>query len=167
MSILSFLPIPANNFEDGPLVDDDLDAETASLIARLALQDLEEAINSGKGKARAGSQPTDEELAYQLQSQQYQAWLVTTEDYKIAKSISDALTADAAYLDAFVTSEEAAAEDRLAAQRLARGEPLPRPKASQTRLENPAFVMHPNPPKQSFLWVHISLSHPVLLKQTF
>lgn len=143
MSLLSF---PTTSvFGGGPIVDD-LDAETASLIARLALEDLDEAINARKGKARAGFQPTDEELAYQLQSQQYKAWLTITEDYKVAKSISDALTADCDYLEAFIASEEAAAADRVAAERLARGEPLPPPTTSQTRLEDPAFVMHPEPP---------------------
>ena len=151
MSMLSFLPIAANNFGGDPFGDDDLDAETASLIAMLALEDLEEAMNARKGKARANSQPTDEELAYQLQSQQYQAWLTITEDQKFAKSIGDALTADTALLDAFTISEQAAAEDRLAAQRLSRGEALPPPKAFQTRLGDPAFVMHPDPPKQSRL----------------
>jgi len=148
--MLSFFS-PANNFGGGLLGDDDLDAETASLIATLALEDLEEAMNAQKGKARASSMLNDVDLAYQLQSQQYQAWLSVIEDQKFAKSIGVALVADAAFLDAFTTSEEAAAEDRLAAQRLFRGEPLPPPKTSQTRLEDPSFVMHPEPPKQSLL----------------
>jgi len=142
---MSFPPISVTSFGGDPVLDD-LDAETASLIARLALEDLDEAINSRKGKARAGFQLTDEELAYQLQSQQYQAWLTVAEDSKFAKSIGDALTADANYLEAFIASEEAAAADRLAAERLSRGEPLPPPTTSQTKVENRAFVMHPEPP---------------------
>src|SRR5437016_6022381 len=142
MSILSLLPIPANKF-GGPPGYDDFDAETVSLIATLA---LEEVINGRKGKARASSQLTDEELAYELQSQQYQSWLAIAEDYKFAKSIGDALAADAPYLNAFLASEEAAAQDRLAAESLSRGEALPPPKAAQTRLEHSAFIMHPEQP---------------------
>lgn len=145
MSLLRSSRTSTIHFGGGPIVDD-IDAETASLIARLALEDLDEVINARKGKSRADFQPTDEELAYHLQSQQYQAWLTVTEDYKVAKSISDALTADGDYIEAFIASEEAAAADRLAAERLARGEPLPPPTTSQTKLEDPAFVMHPEPP---------------------
>ena len=40
-------------------VDDDLDVETASLIAKLALDDLADLMGSRKGKARADSLPSD------------------------------------------------------------------------------------------------------------
>ena len=63
-------------------------------------------------------------------------------DAKLAKSIDSALLTDAAYLDAFITAEEAAVEDRIVAELLSRGEALRVPK-SQTRLENPKFIMDP------------------------
>ena len=124
-------------------MNDELDAETAALIAKLALDDLAEVLGSRKGKARADSSPSDEEIAFQLQSAQYTEFLSIAEDAKIAKSIGDALVTDAAYLDVFITVEEAAAEDRIAAQLLSRGGALPAPKACQTRLEHPAFRMDP------------------------
>lgn len=126
-------------------INDDLDTETAALIAKLALDDLADILSSRKGKDRADSLPADEEIAYRLQSQQFNEWLSIAKDAKLAKSIDDALVTDAAYLDALITAEEAAAEDRIAAQLLSRGEALPVPKSCQTRLEHPAFVMDPDP----------------------
>ena len=123
----------------------ELDAETAALIAKLALEDLAEVVKSRKGKARADSLPSDEEIAYQLQSEQYNDFLSITQDAKLAKSIGDALVTDTAYLDAFITAEAAAAEDRIAAELLSRGQPLPAPKSCQTRLEHPEFCMDPQP----------------------
>jgi hypothetical protein len=127
----------------GSVINDDLDAETAALIAKLALDDLADVLSSRKGKARADSLPSDEEIAHRLQSEQYDQLLFFAEDAKLAKSIDDALVTDAAYLDVFITAEEAAEEDRIAAQLLSRGEALPVPKSCQTRLEHPAFIMNP------------------------
>ena len=124
-------------------IDDELDMETAALIAKLALDDLAEVMGSRKGKGRADSLPSDDEIAYQLQREQYDQWLSIVEDAKLAKSIEGALATDAAYLDAYITAEEAAAEDRIAAERISRGEALPDPKSCQTRLEHPNFIMDP------------------------
>ena len=55
----------------------------------------------------------------------------------------DRTKSDAAYLDAFITAEAAAAEDHIAAEMLSRGEALPNPKSCQTRLEHPNFIMDP------------------------
>ena len=134
---------PISYSASGSSINDELDAETAALIAKLALDDLDNVLTSRKGKARADALPSDEELAYQLQSEQFNEWLSIVEDAKLAKSIGDALVTDAAYLDALITAEEAAAEDRIAAERLSRGEALPAPKACQRRLEHPAFIMDP------------------------
>jgi hypothetical protein len=125
-------------------IDDGLDMETAALIAKLAIDDLADVMGSRKGKARADSLPSDDEIAYQLQSEQYGQWLSIVEDAKLAKSIEGALVADAAYLDAFITAEAAAAEDHIAAEMLSRGEALPNPKSCQTRLEHPNFIMNPD-----------------------
>ena len=124
-------------------IDDELDVETAALIAKLALDDLADVMGSRKGKARADSLPSDDEIAYRLQSEQYEQWLSIVADAKLAKSIEGALITDAAYLDALITAEEAAAEDRIAAELLSRGEALPNPKSCQTRLEHPNFIMNP------------------------
>jgi len=127
----------------GSAIDNVLDAETVSLIAQLALDDLAEILGSRKGKGRADSLPVDEEISYQLQSEQFNEWLSIAEDAKFAKSMDNALVTDAAYLDILVTAEEAAAEDRIAAELLSRGEALPAPKSCQMRLEHPAFTMDP------------------------
>ena len=76
-------------------------------------------------------------------SEQYNQWLSIVADAKLAKSIDGALATDAAYLDAFTTAEDAAAEDQIAAGLLFRGETLPVPKSCQTRLEDPNFIMNP------------------------
>jgi hypothetical protein len=127
----------------GSAINDELDVETAALIAKLALDDLADVMSSRKGKARADSLPSDDDIAYRLQSEQYDQWLSILTDAKLAKSIESALITDAAYLDAFITAEEAAAEDRIAAERLSRDEVLPVPKSCQTRLEHPNFIMNP------------------------
>jgi hypothetical protein len=124
-------------------INDELDVETATLIAKLALDDLADVMDSRKGKARADSLPSDDEIAYRLQSEQYDQWLSIVTDAKLAKSIDGALVTDAVYLDAFITAEEAAAEDRIAAELLSRGEALPVPKSCQTRLEHQNFIMNP------------------------
>ena len=125
-------------------IDDGLDMETATLIAKFAHDDLADVMGSRKGKACVDSLPSDDEIAYQLQIEQYDQWLSIVEDAKLAKSIEGALIADAAYLDAFITAEEAAAEDRIAAELLSRGEALPDPKSCQARLEHPSFIMNPD-----------------------
>jgi len=131
--------------------------ETAALIAKLALDDLADILGYRKGKGRADSLPSDEEIAHHLQTEYYNEWLSIAEDAKFAKSIDDALVADAAYLDAFIIAEEAAVEDRIAAELLSHGEALPVPKSCQMRLEDPAFVMDP-----VFITTYLCLDHILL-----
>ena len=145
-SIIQLEPVqPHSHTESSPTINDELDVETASLIAKLALEDLADLMGPRKGKARADSfkLPSDDEIAYQLQREQYDQWLSIVEDAKLAKSIEGALVTDAVYLDVYITAEDAAAEDRIAAERLSRGEALPVPKSCQTRLEHPNFIMNP------------------------
>ncbi|KAF8963236.1 hypothetical protein BDZ97DRAFT_1039555 [Flammula alnicola] len=150
MSLFDTLPpLSIGHRGDPPTADDDLDAETSALIAKLALDDLEQVFTGRKGKARADAPLSDEEYAYQLQSEQFKEWLSIAEDAKYARSLGVALTTDAAYLDALITAEEAAAQDRRVAEMVSRGEELPPPTAAQTRVEHPAFVMHPDPPSLS------------------
>ena len=122
----------------GSTINDELDGETAALIANLTLDDLDDLLGSD-----GDSLPSDEAIAYLLQCEQLDQWLSTVTEPKRAKSIDSAHVADAAILDAFNTAEEAAVEDRIAAELLSRGEALPIPKRCQTRLEDPNFIMDP------------------------
>jgi hypothetical protein len=119
--------------------NDELDGETAALIANLTLDHLDELMGS-----RGDSLPEDEAIAYLLQSEQLDQWISTVTDAKVTKSIDSAQVADAANLDAFVTAEEAAVEDRIAAELLSSEEALPDPKSCQTRLEDPNFIVNPD-----------------------
>jgi hypothetical protein len=121
-----------------------IDLETNALIARLALEDLEASYGRRWGKSRVGSTPSDEEFALRLQAEQFQKWITMAEDAKMGNSLREASEIDAAYLEAYTISEQAAIEDRRAALALSRGEPLPPPTANQTRLEDPTFKLHPN-----------------------
>jgi hypothetical protein len=115
-----------------------VEEETAKLILKLALDDLADVLP-------ADCLPLDEdlEMVLKIQAKEYNDWFSIVQDAKLAKSIDDALATDAAYLDAFITAEEAAKEDRIAAELLSRGEALPVRKSCQTRLEDPAFSMDP------------------------
>ena len=121
--------------------NDELDVETAALIANLALDNFGELMGSSsrKGKARADSLPSDDEIAYQRQSEQFDQWISSVADAKLAKSVDGALATDTAHMDAPIIGEEAEAEDWVAAELLSRGEALP---DSQTRLEYPNFIMN-------------------------
>ncbi|KAF9477426.1 hypothetical protein BDN70DRAFT_861858 [Pholiota conissans] len=59
----------------------------------------------------------------------------------------------AAYLEATIIAEEAAAHDRLAAEILARGEDLPPQTGAQKRMGNPDFIMHLEPPSNPLVVV--------------
>ncbi|KAH9476744.1 ATP-dependent RNA helicase DEAH11, chloroplastic [Psilocybe cubensis] len=131
-------------------IDDyEMDYETSALIAQLALQDIEQAYSSRKGKSRFDAGLTDEEMAYQLQLESFQRLLAESEDAKLARSLNAAVCADAAYLEAVMVAEEAANADRRAAQLLSRGERLPKPTAAQARVESRGFVMHPESQRNS------------------
>jgi len=121
-----------------------IDLETNALIARLALEDLKASYGRRWGKSRVGSTLSDEEFALRLQAEQFQQWINVAEDAIMGNSLHEASEIDAAYLEAHAISEQAAIEDRRAALALSRGEPLPRPTAYQTRLEDPTFRLHPD-----------------------
>lgn len=123
-----------------------VDYETSVLVARLAMEDLENVYGRRWGKSRAGASLSDEEYAMRLQMEQLQEWITTEEDARLANSLREASSTDAAYLEALITAEQAATEDRRAALALSRGEALPLPTNTQARLEDPAFKMHPEPP---------------------
>ena len=90
----------------GSTINDKIDAETAALIANLALDDLEDLMDSNSDFL-----PPDEAIAYLLQSEQIDEWLSRMTNAKLAKnSDSAALDAEAtsSFLDAFIIAEEAA-----------------------------------------------------------
>ena len=129
----SIQPHHDHSYSSGTSIGDKLDVETVALIAILALDNLADLMGSRKSKARADSLPSDDEIAYLLQCEEFDRWLSIVVDAKLA----------AAYLDAFTTAEEAAAEDP---ELLSCGEALPFPKSRQTpRLELPDFIMNPEP----------------------
>ncbi|KDR78118.1 hypothetical protein GALMADRAFT_266649 [Galerina marginata CBS 339.88] len=146
MSSISPPRAPSTVHDCGLFIQDGLDIDTAALIAQLALEDLEEVFQGRKGKSRADSPLSDEECAFQVQYEHYKQLLAIAEDAKLARSIGDAVAADAAFLEASITAEAAAEADRRAAEMLSRGEILPAPNATQARLEDPTFIMHPEPP---------------------
>ena len=115
--------------ESGTTVNEELDMETAELIANLALDDLAEHMST---RGTRNSLPSNDEIAYLLQCDQLNGFLSTVADAKDAKSVNP-----------FITAEEAAVVDWIAAERLSRGEALPAPKSRQTRLEDPNFIMDP------------------------
>ena len=122
----------------GSNVNDEIDAETAALIANLTLDNFDDVMGSF-----GDSLPSDEAIAYLLQCEQFDQWISTVADAKLARSIDSALVDDDTYLDASIAEEEAAEEDRIAAEHLSRGEEFPVPESSQTRLEDPNFIMDP------------------------
>ena len=122
----------------GSTINDEIDVATAALIANLELDNLADLMGS-----HGDSLPSDEAIAYLLQRELFDQWLSSVADAKLAKSIDSAPVADAVYLDASITAEDAAAEDPIAAEHLSRDEVLPVPKSCQTRLEDPNFNMNP------------------------
>lgn len=117
----------------------DFDAESSLLIARLSLTDIDEIDASRKGKGRADAPLSDEEIAMQAQEEYLQAYMRMTEDYRVARSLHDALGSDQDYLEAWSVIDRAERDDHQAALALSRGEPLPPPSAFQRSLEEMAF----------------------------
>ena len=115
------------------------DPETALLITQLQLQDTLEISQGRKGKGRADRALSDEELAFQLASEEFGSLKQMYEDYNLAKSLNDAIDQDATILEAHRVMEEAAAADRRAAELLSRGRALPEPTKAQRRLEDRTF----------------------------
>ena len=67
---------------------DDLDAETSALIARMALEDIEELYNSRKGKGRYDAPLTDAEVALQMQAENLRTFLKLIDDSQVAQSLA-------------------------------------------------------------------------------
>lgn len=145
---MSLVSSPFAPFMDqgGPAPDDDLDFETSSLIARLALEDLDELLQTQGHRSNISPPLADSEDILQLQREHYQQLLAIIEDARLATSIEDAVRENGSYMEALLIAEVAAADDRRAAEMLSRGEDLPPPTAAQSLLEDPHFFMHPDSP---------------------
>lgn len=123
--------------------NDDIDVETALLIARLTLEDIESVDGSSKGKGRADAPPSDETLALQLQAEYSSNYCRLIEDYRLAQSLHNALRTDIDFLDVIAIIEQGAHDDHQAAIALSRGLSLPPPSASQRLLEDPLISLEP------------------------
>lgn len=118
-------------------IDNVMDADTAALIAKLALEDLHEVVSERKGESPTADAPlSDAELALQLQSESFQDWLALSEDMKYAQRLNSALGTGRTYSEAVRPTG-----DRRAVKKLSRGKafplnpprpPPPRPTAAPT-----------------------------------
>ncbi|KAL2818939.1 RING finger protein [Aspergillus granulosus] len=91
-----------------------IDQPSLDLIIQLQLQDAEHYFESSKGKSR---DPTDEELAFQLQNEEWGSVSRFLEDRRMAKSFAAAVQADAQALAESQLEEEIASKDRDIARR--------------------------------------------------
>ena len=86
--------------------------EDLALAAALALQDIEEIEARRKGKAYDGRPLTDEELAFQLFTEEANSLLAFAQDAAYAASIDKALDTDRAILRMYAASEARETRDR-------------------------------------------------------
>jgi len=121
------------------LEDYSVDRETALLIAQIQLEDALQVSQGRKGKARETVAPSDEELAFRLQTQELETWKVLVQDAALAQSLDEALQSDEEIITAHLLLEEAATADRIMALRLSRGEAPPTQTAAQKRLGDRGF----------------------------
>lgn len=113
-----------------------IDAETARLIVRLALDDIDEVEATRKGKHRADAAATSEERAFDIQRTLLEGFLQLDEDYCFAKSLDSALDADQDILTMFGDLERAAEDDHRAAVAVSRGLPMPPLSVAQRSVED-------------------------------
>ncbi|KAG6855483.1 hypothetical protein H0H87_002210 [Tephrocybe sp. NHM501043] len=118
---------------------DALDAATSKLIAELLLEDISDISRRRKGKGRADAPLSDEELAFRMQRDIWEDTVRTVSDHAMAKSLNAAIDTDNRLLRAVSIFEQAAGDDRRAAQALSNGEPLPPLSKAQRLVEDPTF----------------------------
>ncbi len=110
-------------FAEGVLSDPEA-ASLLSLVASCSLEDVEAIQGRRKGKDRGGPL-TDEELALQLFAEEARALQILAQDIALARSIDNALRADATILDQYEQIEQVERHDREVARALAEGRPPP------------------------------------------
>ncbi|KAG6847629.1 hypothetical protein H0H93_006957 [Arthromyces matolae] len=127
---------------------DDLDIATSRLIAKLMLEDIAEIDARHKGKARADTPLSDQELALREQRQYWENSLRLIDDHVMAKSMNDAMTTDHRFIRAVTVAEQAAQDDRRAALALSNGGHLPPQSNAQRSVESKTFSI-PDPGNES------------------
>lgn len=124
-----------------------IDVATALLIARLALDDIDEVEANRKGKTRADAPPSHEQRAFDLQRELFESVLQLDEDFRFAKSLDDALAKDQDILTIIGDLERAAEDDHRAAVAVSRGMPMPPLSVAQRSLEDLEYLAL-EPPKK-------------------
>lgn len=104
-------PPPNDPFEQ-------LDGDTAALILQLQSRDIEELLEASKGKGKNGDM-TDAELAVATYQEELEQRHIILNDRRMGQSITAAIISDEALLQEALTDENAAADDRALARRLA------------------------------------------------
>jgi hypothetical protein len=114
--------------QDNLLLDfaqDDMDL--LSLVASLALEDVDDLHASAKGKTRFGAPPTDAEVAMRLYAEEAASLLAFSKDAALARSMDSALDTDRGVLAQVLGEELSARHDREVAVALSEGrQPPPR-----------------------------------------
>lgn len=91
------------------VIGSEIDQPTADLIVQLQLQDVGHYSDTSKGKSR---DPTDEELAFQLQNEELESISRYLEDRQMAMSFAAAVEADGRILAENQEEEDNASKDR-------------------------------------------------------
>nr|KMM68472.1 RING finger protein [Coccidioides posadasii RMSCC 3488] len=111
----------------------EIDQPTADLIVQLQLQDADLYFESAKGKSR---EPTDEELAFQLQTEEFKNASQFFVDRRMAMSFATAVQVDGPILvDNFVTEDNAMRDRELARYCEENGSPVAAAKDRQSNSE--------------------------------
>lgn len=97
-----------------------LDEQTAELIIRLQLQDIDACFSSSKGKGRE-NEISDQSLALQVQAQELRSVASLCRDKRMARSIAKAVYADEKLLAAAVSQEDIERRDHEIASQLNNG----------------------------------------------
>ncbi|KAJ7728089.1 hypothetical protein B0H16DRAFT_245323 [Mycena metata] len=117
----------------------ELDSATAALISQLALDDIDDLRNSGKGKGREDAPPSDTECALKAYADETQALLRFFQDLELARSMDNALELDQPVISVLSVVEEGLRDDHIYAEALQNNLALPAQSEVQRLLEDPDF----------------------------
>lgn len=131
----------ANISEIANAINDGIDLESAILIARLAIEDLEVVLAAYKGRETGTCK--DDEYIIEMQCESLREWIAYSQNMALADSMGSAISADMAYLDTLRVAEEAALQDRRAAEMVQRGEAMPDLTTAQRRVGEKGYIMYP------------------------
>jgi hypothetical protein len=107
-----------------PLDDGSDELGFLALVAKLALEDVEELQSQAKGKGRAG-EPSSADTALRLYAEEAEGLLRYAEEGAFARSLDAALETDRAALAQAQREEAIAQHDHAVAQAFAAGRPAP------------------------------------------